>query len=72
MSEVIKLKDRDEYLVPLPGATNTHLDHYHVGGDGTILSIVEDGKKQYNRQELRNHISAVTGMDFPPRDYAEE
>jgi len=71
MAEIIKRPD-GTFLVPLPGATNTSLDHYHTGPDGKILSIVEGGVHKYNRQELRNHISSVTGMSFPPTDYREE
>ncbi len=65
MADIIKRAD-GTYLVPLPGATNAHLDHYHVASDGTILSIKEGGVQQYNRREVRQKISAVTGMNFPP------
>ncbi len=71
MSEPIKRRN-GEWLIPLPGATNTHTDHYHVAADGTILSIVENGDHKYNRQELRKQISEVTGMNFPPYSYVSE
>lgn len=66
MAEVIKRPD-GTFLYPLPGASNTHTNHYHVAADGTILSIVEGGERSYSRAEVRRHINAVTGMEFPPR-----
>jgi len=45
---------------------------YTVAPDGTTLSIVDNGEHKYNRQELRRHISDVTGMTFPPFDFQEE
>jgi hypothetical protein len=66
MAEVIKRPD-GTYLYPLPGASNTHTDHYHVAEDGTILSIVEGNVRTYKRSEVRKHINAVTGLEFPPR-----
>ena len=66
MADPIK-RDNGEWLIPLPGATNTHTDHYHVAADGTILSIVEGNVRTYRRSEVRKHISAVTGIEFPPR-----
>lgn len=71
MSDIIRRPD-GTYLYPLPGATNTHTDHYHVAEDGTILSIKEDGVQLYNRREVRDHINSVTGLDFPPRYYVDE
>ncbi|MEK7218944.1 MAG: hypothetical protein AAB728_05785 [Patescibacteria group bacterium] len=65
MADIIERPD-GTFLYPLPGATNTHLNHYHVASDGTILSIVESGQHQYERRELREKINAVTGMKFPP------
>ncbi len=71
MADAIK-RNNGEWLIPLPGATNTHLNHYHVAADGTILSIVENGVHQYNRQEIRDNISTATGMTFPPHDFRRE
>jgi hypothetical protein len=71
MAENIKRPD-GTFLIPLPGASNTHTDHYHVGPDGTILSIVEDGAHKHKASDLRQKISAVTGMSFPPTDYRNE
>lgn len=66
MSEPLKLSD-GTYLYPIPGRSNIHTDHYHVAEDGTILSVKENGEQSYSRSEVRRHINAVTGLEFPPR-----
>ena len=71
MDKPIKRHD-GEWLIPIPGTTNTHLNHYHVTSDGTILSIVESGQHQYQRSELRQKINAVTNLSFPPLYFVEE
>ena len=71
MDDPIKRKN-GEWLMPIPGTSNTHLNHYHVASDGTILSIVVSGQHQYERKELREKINAVTGLNFPPLYFVEE
>ena len=46
---------------------NKNRNHYHVGSDGTVLSVKRDKKYAYNRRAEREKINAVLGFDLPTK-----
>lgn len=46
---------------------NMNRDHYHIGSDGTILSVKSDKDYVYNRRYEREKINNVLGFDLPVR-----
>jgi len=46
-------------LIPMSGCGNVHNNHYHVGTDGTVLSIKVNGTYYYNRGGTRKQLSEL-------------